>query len=369
VGLLNHRRKIFENQEDEVDAPVNFIDGLKKYSRGEIDRYELQDMDESITLIPKNPLGSSLIVIDYENDSDFLKLLDLSEDDMWFESMVNSSYSDYEFMDYSQTKDDFLEGYTVLQYFNEENNEKLKLISDLILPEKEFNLNNEDFRVQFSKLLYDLFEDEVDDIISQFTYDKNSEMTQVAQKTINEELHEPLEKLGFDFYQKYDRISTTITNLRVWALRLGIKDADAMTLVSKIFEDNQSNSNVGGWADMMYEFQDDKYFDDNGFNNYVGGKLDKIIESLEEEIEQGGLTIGEYLNFKNRILKKFEFDTWYKLPKDPKIKFKIDGFDREEIRVIVLINHPIKGVKKLNLTEENFYNLLYQPELFDRFDT
>ena len=85
MGLLNHRRKIFENQEDEVDAPVNFIDGLKKYSRGEIDRYELQDMDESITLIPKNPLGSSLIIIDYE------KLIIREEDKQYI--INNANYS------------------------------------------------------------------------------------------------------------------------------------------------------------------------------------------------------------------------------------------------------------------------------------
>jgi hypothetical protein len=155
----------------------------------------------------------------------------------------------------------------------------------------------------------------------------------------------------------------------MWAARLGIKKANATTLVSEIINANGSRHRLGGWADDQYSFQDDKYFDSEGFNNYAENKLDEIIESLEEEMEQGGLSVGKFLTFKNNITSKFKPDRWYKLPKDPNINFKIDGFDREDMRVIVLITHPTKGTKKLKLTEENFYNLLYHLELFDRFDT
>ena len=368
---LTELRENFPNQDeliDELTGTGQFIKNLREFTRGKIDRYDLQNSDESISVRPSNPLGMSEIIIDFEQDKDFFSLLDLSDDDIWFEGMVNSPYNDYDFMDYRQMVDDFMEGYN-FNYFNKENIERLRTISDMILPEKEFDLISDDFTRPFAKLLYELYESEFSDIIEDFTYKKNSEMQRVAQDYIDKDIESFLEDTGFEMYSKYDQISTTAANLLMWAARLGIKKANATTLVSEIINANDSRHRLGGWANDQYEFQDDKYFDSEGFNNYVENKLDEIIESLEEEMEQGGLSVGKFLTFKNNITSKFKPDRWYKLPKDPSINFKIDGFDREDMRVIVLITHPTKGTKKLKLTEENFYNLLYHLELFDRFDT
>jgi hypothetical protein len=368
VRLLKNKRKIFENQED-GNTPDNFIDALKKFSRGQIDRYDLQDMDNLISVIQQNPLGASDIIIEFKNDESFFKEIGLTEDDIWAEGQINSSYGYFEFTDFNNSLEDFLEGYGILWYFDEENKEKLKLISDLILPEKEFIIDDDEYRKEFNNLLYDLFPEQIDDIISYYTSYKDEEVVKVGQETINNELEGYLKKIDFEFYRKYDEISTTVANLRVWALRLGITDApDAMTLVTEIFKANEDRG-LGGWSEMMYEFQDDKYFDSENFNKDVERKLDYIIDSLEEEMEDGGSSIAEFLNLKKRILSKFKYGQWYKLPKDPKIQYKIDGLDREGMRIDVIIQHPQKGFKKLNLTEENFYNLLYQLELFDRFDT
>jgi hypothetical protein len=368
---LTELRENFPNQDeliDELTGTGQFIKNLREFTRGKIDRYDLQNSDESISVRPSNPLGMSDIIIGFEQDKDFFSLLDLSDDDIWFEGMVNSPYNDYDFMDYRQMVDDFMEGYN-FNYFNEENIERLRTISDMILPEKEFDLTSDDFTRPFAKLLYELYESEFSDIIEDFTYKKNNEMQRVAQDSIDKDIESFLEDTGFEMYTKYDQISTTAANLLMWAARLGIKKANATTLVSEIINANNSRHQLGGWADDQYSFQDDKYFDSEGFNNYAENKLDEIIESLEEEMEQGGLSVGKFLTFKNNITSKFKPDRWYKLPKDPNINFIIDGFDREDMRVIVLITHPTKGTKKLKLTEENFYNLLYHLELFDRFDT
>ena len=368
---LTELRENFPNQDeliDELTGTGQFIKNLREFTRGKIDRYDLQNSDESISVRPSNPLGMSDIIIGFEQDKDFFSLLDLSDDDIWFEGMVNSPYNDYDFMDYRQMVDDFMEGYN-FDYFNKENIERLRTISDMILPEKEFDLTSDDFTRPFAKLLYELYESEFSDIIQDFTYKKNNEMQRVAQDSIDKDIKSFLEDIGFEMYTKYDQISTTAANLLMWAARLGIKKANATTLVSEIINANNSRHQLGGWADDQYEFQDDKYFDSEGFNNYAENKLDEILESLEEEMEQGGLSVGKFLTFKNNITSKFKPDRWYKLPKDPNINFKIDGFDRKDMRVIVLITHPTKGTKKLKLTEENFYNLLYHLELFDRFDT
>ena len=58
---------------------------------------------------------------------------------------------------------------------------------------------------------------------------------------------------------------------------------------------------------------------------------------------------------------------WYRLPKDADIKFKVFGFDRENMKVDVQITANFKGSKSFSLSEQGFQNLLYQPELFDLF--
>ena len=112
------------------------------------------------------------------------------------------------------------------------------------------------------------------------------------------------------------------------------------------------SSSIGGWADVMYEYHNDENWDDKGFNNYVENKLDDIYDSIENDFEGKMSSINEFLA----------------LPKEPKVQFRIEGFDKDGNRVILLLMHPTKGTQKISLSEENFNNLLYQPELFDRFD-
>jgi hypothetical protein len=54
------------------------------------------------------------------------------------------------------------------------------------------------------------------------------------------------------------------------------------------------------------------------------------------------------------------------LPKDPKkqTRFKIEGFDFPEMKVRVSLSKGLQQ-KTVSLSEDNFYNLLYQPTLFN----
>ena len=92
-------------------------------------------------------------------------------------------------------------------------------------------------------------------------------------------------------------------------------------------------------------------------------------ESLENSAEEEGNPISKFIEFRNRIINKFDLKKWYTLPKDNEIKFNITGFDREELKVLVTIQNLKKGYNRLSLSEENFYNFLYQPQLFDLFGT
>ena len=61
-------------------------------------------------------------MIDFGDDDQFFKAIEIGEDDAWFLKAMESSYSGYEFMDSYQVESDFREGYTIYGELDEENN-------------------------------------------------------------------------------------------------------------------------------------------------------------------------------------------------------------------------------------------------------
>lgn len=368
---LEDLREEFPNQNDLIDELIGsgeFIKALRNFSKGKIDYRELEDSDDSILKVkPSDPPGQSTIVIDFDKDENFFKALDISEDDRWFLSAINSYYNEYDFMDSYQIEQDFKEGYIIYGELNEENNKKLKEIAELILPEEEFNLDNDDYRVKLSETLLSLFDSEMDWILGDYHTEKNSEMLQTARTSVEKEINEFLESIGFIFYREYDQIATTPANLLMWSARLQLPKIDAISLFNQIIE-YTGTGRLGGWAENSYEYQDHDNFDSNAFNNTAERQFDKILEKLEDDENSGGEKIKEFLGFRNRIVKKFGINKWNKLPSDKNVGFKVEGFDREEMKVIIMIEKQYKGMRRLKLSEENFNNLLYSPQLFDLFE-
>jgi hypothetical protein len=362
---LDNLRESFPNQNDLIDDLIgvgDFIKVLKQFSRGKIDSRELEDSDEAILKVkPSDPLGQSTIVIDFDKDENFFKALEISENDQWFLSLINSHYSDYEFMDSYSVEEDFKSGYIIYSELNQENLDLLKKISELILPGEEFNLNSEEYTVQLSATLLDLFEDEMDYILSDYFGEKNREMTITARESIEKEINDFLESIGFSIVRDYDQIGTTVSNLVMWSAYLNLPKIDLISLFNQIIEHN-GTGRLGGWHESSYEYQDIDNFDSKSFNNYVESKFEKILEKLEESSETN--SINEFLEFRKRILTKFPLKIWTDLPKNKKIDFRVTGFDREAMKVFVELQHPSQGFRTVKLSEENFNHLLYQPELF-----
>ena len=356
-------RETFPNQNELIDELLGigeFIKKLRDFSRGKASIKELEDSDSSIIeVIPADPRGQSKIIFDFGDDDNFLKMLDLSDDDIWFFNVINSHYSDYEFIDSYTVEEDWKEGYIVYGDLNDENNEKLKQISEVILPSKKFNLNSEEYRQELSSVLLDLFERETDNILSDYFVEKNREMTITARESINKELEKVVEDIGFYFKRKYDEVYTTPANIVMLAAKLGINKIDAMSFIKQLIEIYAGN--IGNWAEDQYEYQDYDNFDGDSFNNEVERQLDSIIEKLEDDVN-----VTEFLEFRKKILSKYDIGKVYELPKDKSLKFRIKNFDKDNIQVVVEIGGP-KGAITRKFNEEQFNNLLYQPELFDLF--
>ena len=333
---------------------------LKDYVKGKIDKGELEDSDPEIYHVreDKSNRGQSVIKLGF-NDKKFWEKVGLHEDDVWFMKMINSYYSDYEFMDSYSVKEDFTNGYTIFYELNDDNIEKLKRISRYIFPKK-FDLENEEFRSKFAEKLLSSFKRETQDILDDYQSEKNREMSHVAQKSIQKELNDYFNEFGFTYIPD-DEFTTTVANLMMWYIRENAIHEPITDLLPKIF--SSSKMSIGGWQENSYEYQDSKEFDSVSFNNYVERKLDEIIERIEDGADSD-FDVKDYVGMVDRISKKIEVGKWHNLPKKKDVRFYIENFEMNPNKVVVKLSRALKQ-RELKLTEENFYHLLYQPTLFN----
>lgn len=364
--LISIVRRIVEDSNDESeDSKPNLLLALRAYAKGNITKDELYSADKDIEYInTKNPLGQSLLTIKFDDDRELLDLLGLDDDDRWFLNAMNS-YNGYEFTDSSQIEQDFNEGYIIYYDLNEENREKLKTISSVLLSGEEFNLDNEEFRIKLSSILLETFPNEIDYILSDYHIEKEREMNTVAQKAIDDEFFDVLKGLGIDINRDYDEITITLADLYSSALQSNLYNDNAKQMVTNIFKNSLGNNSIGGWLEDIYNFTDSNEFDSESFNREVERQFDKILEELETEDNDNSLK--DYIELIRRVTNKFNLNDWYSLPTNNKYSFKISGFDRDDFKIRVELRTPM-GYKVVKLTEENFNYLLYQPTLFNLDD-
>jgi hypothetical protein len=362
------RRVIQTEQEDETQQEdTNTLMALRDFVRGKITKDDLYDIDDTIEDISvRNPLGQTILTIKFDNSDDVGDMLGLSDDDLWFYKIL-FSYDGYDFMDSYQVKEDFLQGYGVWDDINDENREKLKEIGEVIVPDKPFQLDSDEYRIQLNELLLELFDKEMDWILGDYQTEKDYEMNKTAKEHITKEFNDVLESLGIEIVDDYDlnEFEISIADLYSNVLQSNLFNENAKEMLVNIIK--KRSPDMGGWYGNHYEYLDQNNFDSKSYNQTVERRLDKIIEKLGD----GGVAdVNKYIDLKNSILKKYKQGVWYNLPRDPETKFRVYSFDPEELKVIVQVmpngNTPIKTI---DLSEENFNNFLHQNSLFDFEET
>ena len=366
------RRVIQTEQDSEQDTQeeedMNLVVGLRAFSRGKISKDDLYNIDDDIYLIEtKEPLGQSIITVKFEDDKEFLELIDMDEQDVWFMQALNS-YNGYDFQDSYQIEQDFKEGYNVYYELNDENKETLADIATTILPEKEFNLESDEYRQELSEMLLDLFPNQIDYILGDFQSEKDHEMNTVAKKAIEDEFNKPLEENGINLNYNMDEVEIKLADLYLGALQLNLFNSNAKEIVTKIINKSFRGSAPGGWYENSYEFQDSNYFDSESFNREVNRQFEKIVEILDERSEEE-YTIQDFVEFRNRVIFNFKIGIWYNTPKDDNLIFKIESFNPGNMSVKLNVKtRDTRLSKKIELDEEQFNNFLYQNSLFDLDD-
>jgi len=358
------KRVLQTEQESEEEPDKNLVVGLRNFSKGRISKDELYRLDDSIYDIDVNePLGQSIITIQFEDDKELFKELDIDEQDLWFMGALNS-YNGYEFMDSYQVEQDFKDGYGIYYDLNDENVETLKGIATTILPNKEFSIEDEEYKTELSEMLLNLFYDEMDYIFGDFAAEKDSEMNAVAKEAVKDEFEKPLEENGINLNYNMDEVEITLADLYLGALQLNMFNSDAKEIIVAMMQKALGN-NVGGWYENSYEFQDESKFDSKSFNNYVATQFEKISNKLDERSDEF-FTVQDFVEFRNRIVSKYKLKTWYDNPKDNNIIFLIDSFDPGSMSVRLNVKTKDNGLfKQLRLDEEQFNNFLHQYSLDD----
>jgi hypothetical protein len=361
------KRVLQTEQESEEEPDTNLVVGLRNFSKGRISKDELYRLDDSIyDIYQKEPLGQSIITIRFEDDKELFEELDIDEQDIWFMGALNS-YNGYEFKDSYQVEQDFKEGYGIYYDLNDENKETLKNIATTILPNKEFNLEDDEYKVELSDMLLDLFPNEMDYIFGDFAVEKDIEMNTVAKEAIKDEFERPLEESGINLNHDMDEVEISLADLYLGALQLNMFNSDAKEIVTAIMQKALGN-NVGGWYENSYEFQDDSKFDSKSFNNYVAHQFEQMKEKLDERSDEV-YTVQDFVEFRNRIMSKYKLKTWYETPKDDNIIFLIDSFNAPNLSVRLNVKSRDTGLfKQLVLDEEQFNNFLNQNSLFSLED-
>jgi hypothetical protein len=348
----------------EPKTPI-FIKSLINYVKDNGTKDDIYDSDSSIYHIDtKKPLGKTEITVDFEGDDPFLDAIGLGDDDKYF--LNNISFGDYDLFDYYNLKDDFKDGYIIYGDLDEENVEKLKYISSVLLSGESFNLNDDKFRVKLSESLLSFYEGSIENIISEWKEEQEIVSKQNAIDVVDKELDDYLNKINFRIYTKFDKITTTIAQLIMWWVRLGRPEIDNVAeFFIKVIEKSGNPSNIGNWEELRYTGNFE--INTERFNNNVSKQLDDIIETIEEDEN-----INEFVKMTKRISSKFDvgYGKWSPLPKNKKIMYNITGFDRDGNKIDVRLRKIYKDsyqFRDLKLTEQNFYYLLFQPTLF-KFD-
>lgn len=152
--------------------------------------------------------------------------------------------------------------------------------------------------------------------------------------------------------------------------RMTLKD-----LLEEYFRNKKSD--LGGWYENQYDYENQREWDMEGLNNKWGQELDDIIESINDESESYSKIYRLHWEMKD----KYGFRKVQRTPKDPNIWFQIFGIDKDTGKIATQIvktkglenggsfsNLNVVNSKTHEFSEENFKLFLNQPELFDIFD-
>jgi len=321
----------------------------------EVSSREFEGTDESVydfKYTPKAPFKSKIVL--RFDESDYVKLFDPSEDDMWCYNAITSYYDSYEWDDGYQTTDDFREGY-FFGNFNDENLEKIKGILSIILPSS-VPLDTDEQKSEAGQKLLDMFGNEIDNIISDYVGEYNQCKTKGFNTMIKNDFCNPFQNYGI--FTKYclTEYFTSVGMLLSLYDTMGDKTLTISELLFRIGSEMQ----IAGWSEYIYEV-DCEDFDQESFDSYSSRYLDNIIEKLEDESQYED--IYEYSELYKRLDSRFKINTRNKTKTGREFFYR--GINPANNRILVQVFKKDGETEERSYSEEEFENFLVSPDLFE----
>jgi len=300
---------------------------------------------------PKN----SIVTLTFDNIGDYFKTFDLSEDSIWIIRVILDSYGDG--FDFADTSDTYYwdEGSLLTYNLNSDNIDKINEIMSVLRPGLKFVEGHEDENKKIVNIFDIYYPDFGIDLTYEYASYENQARNEQAKKEIKNEFCNIYEK--FNIFKKrgcYWEYHTPVWNLIRLYDRFAVQSSSIEELISKIGHD----LDVTEYYDYIYEVYGEN-FDSDGFNNSIGITLDKIIEEIENNPNAK-----ESAKIFNEISKKYEFGKWYRIPSHKNGNFFIETINFENSKLVVRFSGVSDLPNKVEISLEEFLNLIYNYSLF-----
>jgi hypothetical protein len=350
---------------DEVKSVVDDVIGvgemyglLTKIANGEeVSSRELENVDEVIwdfKFTPKAPFKSRITL--RFDDEDYIRLFNPSDDDMWYYNAITNRYNTYEWEDdYHQTQD-FKEGYFFNQ-FNEENLKKIRQIISIISPQS-VELETDEQKAEAAEKLLDMFGNEIESIIYEYTSESNECKTRGFNQMIKDDFCNAFYSYGIITKYCLTEYFTSVSLL----LNLYDEVGDKTLTISELLFRIGSDMGIAGWGEYIYEL-DCVDFNQESFDSECSGYLDKIIDKLEDESEYED--IYAYGDIYKRLDSKFKLNNRYHTKNGRDFFYRGVNPKNNRILIQVFKTDGSVGTEDRSYSEEEFNNFLVSPELFE----
>ena len=341
--------------------------GFERIKDGTISSWNADRVDPLITSYNRDNEDNVTLNLDFNGrDNDYFDLFEWNEGDgdrMYLDISL-SSYGTGEIFDSYYAEEEWKEGY-MYSYFDDEQMKRLQTYMKIINPKlyectlglKEYG--NDDCKIKVSEFLSKTFENAVDNIISEYTYDMNGDTEQGIKEYLERNYSNMFAEYGLPmtgtFYKKTVKLDDLIKTYQKYNPKFNI---GIYGLLRRII--NLENIDPPSIADNVYEFRTGNYE-----YSSTNSAIEKLLDTMEETINESENITGNYVDHYDFIKKLGGFDEWFVMPGDDRYNLKISDLDMEDDRVTFAINTVGKGdMKKMRLPFEKFKDFIYNLQLF-----
>lgn len=324
--------------------------------------FSLNDLKDSSSIIgkirynEKRP-GKSMVSLHFNDAEDYFKTMGAPEDGLWLiRDLFDNYYQELDITNYDNVWEDWNEGY-LLSTFDTDNNELLKEILTYVGPHLLTKESGNDRDSEISKLLNDMFEREIDWIITDYIDEDNSCRVRELRKSIEDDACDIMGEYGIFMGDCFSKYFTTVDILIQLYNKNNDKTQSLESLLGELIDGNNMD-----YHDWMYETWCDEDFNEE-LNKQIKHALTSIIEKIEESDEF--VDIGEYSELYNKYVGKYGLNKSHKSPVSDDTFFIIKGVNKKNNKLVVGVSKDTPyNFQSREYDEEGFNLFLNQPELF-----